>query len=66
MDTTESSAPNAHPSTRKPTIRKARTNLGRYRSLERRYFGGRLTLEEERLLEELVCALRGLYKAAYR
>jgi hypothetical protein len=59
MATTESSAPPAHPSTRK-----ARTNLGRYRSLERRYFKGQLTLEEEQRFEDLIYALRSLYKAA--
>jgi hypothetical protein len=59
MDTTKDSAPRAHPSTRK-----ARTNLGRYRSLERRYWRGDLTLKEERHFEDLIRALRGLYKAA--
>jgi hypothetical protein len=59
MATTESSAPHAHPSTRK-----AKTNLGRYRSLERRYFGGQLTVQEERRFEDLIYALRSLYKAA--
>jgi hypothetical protein len=55
----ESSAPHAHPSTSK-----AKTNLGRYRSLERRYFREQLTLEEERRFEDLIHALRSLYKAA--
>jgi hypothetical protein len=30
----------------------------------RRYFGGQLTLEEERCFEDLIYALRSLYKAA--
>jgi hypothetical protein len=47
-----------------PSTRKAKSNLGRYRSLERRYFGGQLTLEEERRFEDLIYALRSLYKAA--
>ena len=55
----KSTAQPAHPSTRK-----ARTNLGRYRSLERRYFEGQLTLEEEQRFEDLIYALRSLYKAA--
>jgi hypothetical protein len=59
MATEESSAPHAHPSTRK-----VKTNLGRYRSLERRYFGGQLTLEEERHFESLIHQLCSLYKAA--
>jgi hypothetical protein len=54
-----STAPHPHAS-----IGKARTNLGRYRSLERRYFGGKLTLEEEQRFEDLIYALRSLYKAA--
>ena len=59
VDTTESSAPPAH-----RTTRKARTNLGQYSSLERRYFRGQLTLEEEELFEDLIRDLRGLYKQA--
>jgi hypothetical protein len=59
MATEKSSAPHAHPSTRK-----ARTNLARYRSLERRYWNGSLTLEEEQRFEDLIYALRSLYKAA--
>jgi hypothetical protein len=59
MATEKSSAPHAHPSTRK-----ARTNLGCYRSLERRYWNGSLTLEEEQRFEDLIHALRSLYKAA--
>ena len=59
MATIKDSAPRAHPSTRK-----ARTNLGQYGSLERRYFRGQLTLEEEELFEDLVCDLRSLYKQA--
>jgi hypothetical protein len=34
------------------------------RSLERRYFRGQLTLEEEQRFEDLIYALRTLYKAA--
>jgi hypothetical protein len=52
----------AHPRIRKG--RKPRSNLGRYRSLERRYFRGQLTLEEEQRFEDLIYALRSLYKAA--
>jgi hypothetical protein len=63
MDTAESSAP-AHPAKLSRKGPKARTNLGRYRSLERRYFGAQLTLEEERRFEDLIYALRSLYKAA--
>jgi hypothetical protein len=58
MATEKSSAP-AHPSTRK-----ARTNLGRYRCLERRYWQGALTLEEEEAFEDLIYALCSLYKQA--
>jgi hypothetical protein len=60
MATQKSSAPHARPSTRK-----ARTNLGRYRSLDRHYFRGQLTLEEERRFEDLIYTLRRLYKEAY-
>ena len=60
MDTTESSAPHAHPSTRK----KARTNRGMFGSLERRYWRGVLTEEETARFEALICALRTLHKAA--
>jgi hypothetical protein len=59
MATTESSAPLAH-----RTTRKARTNLGQYRSLERRYWKGTLAYEEEERFEDLIRDLRGLYKAA--
>ena len=61
MDSTKSSAPHAHPATRS---RKAWTNRGKFCSLERRYWRGVLTLEEERHFEDLIRALRGLYKAA--
>jgi hypothetical protein len=54
----ESTAHPAHPSTRK-----ARTNLGQYRSLERRYWKGTLAHEEEERFEDLIRALRSLYKA---
>ena len=60
MATEKSSAP-AHPSARK----KARTNRGMFGSLERRYWRGALTLEEEQRFEALIYALRSLYKAAY-
>jgi hypothetical protein len=60
MATTESSAPPAHPSTR----RKARTNKGMFGALERNYWRGSLTLEEEERFEDLIRDLRGLYKAA--
>ncbi len=59
MATTESSAPPAH-----RTTRRARTNLGQYGSLERRYFRGDLTLGEEERFEDLVRDLRSLYKQA--
>jgi hypothetical protein len=59
VDTRESSAPHAHPSTRK-----AKTNLGQYRSLERRYWKGTLAHEEEGRFEDLIYALRSLYNAA--
>jgi hypothetical protein len=55
----KSSAPPAH-----RTTRKARTNLGQYRSLERRYWKGTLTHEEEERFEDLIHALRSLYKVA--
>jgi hypothetical protein len=63
VDTIESSAPCAHPSTRKARTN-VRSNLGRYRSLERRYFRGQLTLEEQQRFEALIYALRSLYKQA--
>jgi hypothetical protein len=59
MATIKDSAPHAHPSTRK-----ARTNLGQYRSLERRYWKGALTHEEKERFEDLINALRTLYKQA--
>jgi hypothetical protein len=52
----------AHPRIRKG--RKARSNLGWYRSLERRYFGGQLTAEQAQRFEDLIYALRTLYAAA--
>ena len=59
MDTAESSAPHAHPSTRK-----ARTNRGMFDSLERRYWRGMVNPEEEERFEALIYALRTFYKAA--
>jgi hypothetical protein len=50
----------AHPR----TTRKARTNLGQYRSLERRYWKGTLAYEEEQRFEDLIHTLRSLYKAS--
>ena len=55
----QSSAPPA-----RRTTRRARTNLGQYRSLERRYWRGLLAAEEERRFEDLIYALRTLYWAA--
>ena len=52
----------AHPRIRKG--RKARTNLGQYRSLERRYHKRQLNAEQEQLFEDLINAMRNLYKAA--
>lgn len=41
------------------SIRKSRakTNAGRFRSLERRYFAGRLTAEEARRFEDITAEL---------
>lgn len=44
--------------------RKARTNLGRYRSLERRYWNGGLSDEEAARFEQVVYALGTLYREA--
>jgi hypothetical protein len=59
MATIKDSAPRAHPSTRK-----ARTNRGKFGSLERRYWRGVLTPEEEERFEAIVYATHSLYKAA--
>jgi hypothetical protein len=55
----KSTAHPAHPSTRK-----ARTNRGKFGSLERRYWQGVLTPEEEERFEAIVYATHSLYKAA--
>jgi hypothetical protein len=54
-----STAPRPHPSTRK-----ASTNRGMFRSLERRYLAGDLTDQGEERFEDLIYLLRTLYKAA--
>lgn len=42
--------------------RKARTNRGQFGSLERRYWSGTLTDEEQERFEALVCMTRTLYR----
>jgi hypothetical protein len=64
MSSTEKPSAPAHPAKLPHKEANARTNLGRSRSLERRYFKGPLTAEEERRFEDLIYALRGLYKQA--
>lgn len=59
MDT-RTVAPGGH--RRKRSWRKVKTNLGQYRSLERRYWAGAFTALEEERFERLVYDLRSLYK----
>jgi hypothetical protein len=55
----KSSAPPAHRATRK-----ARTNRGKFVSLERRYWRELLSPEEEERFERIVLAVGRLYKAS--
>jgi hypothetical protein len=57
MDTTTLAAP-----ARTNKGRRARTNLGRFRSLERHYWRGALTTEEEEGFEALCLATARLYR----
>ena len=52
----------AHPRIRKG--RKARTNRGMFASLERNYWRGALTDEQQATFEDVVRDLRRLYKSA--
>jgi hypothetical protein len=52
----------AHPRIRRE--RQARTNKGMYAALERRYWRGSLTDEQQERFEDLIYLLRTLYRAA--